>query len=318
MVSSLLLLAALAAPDAGAFGPEPLLPGRPWVLRGHSDGVQAIAYSADGARLASVGRDKALRVWDPRTGERVASVQLDATPTAVAFSPDGAWLAVGFSELQVQLVNLAEAKVTLTLAHPNVIGALAFSPDGTRLAVGGAGDTAGLYELAKPEARVTFPGRTVAWAADGKALLVASGSGDFSVVDAATGKAKKKPLKLGTERALALVSADGKRVATWLPLGPEVKLWTAAGKADGALAPPPPDPDSIAPKRALVTAAALSADGRRALVAHADGLLRLWTLEHREALARWPVENAASVALSPDGAWVAAADGALVKLWRTP
>jgi DNA-binding beta-propeller fold protein YncE len=318
MAPALVLLAALAAPDAGVFAPEPLLPGKPWVLRGHTDGVQAIAFNADGSRLASVGRDKTVRVWDPRTGAQVTLVRLDVTPSSVAFSPDGGWLAVGSSDLQVQLINLADAKVTQTFPHPNVAASVAFSPDGARLAVGGAGDVAGVFVLAKPETRRTFPGRSVAWTGDGRSLLVASGSGEWSTVDPATGKARMKSVRLGSDRWLALASGDGQRVVTWLPMGPDVKLWTAAGRAQGAIAPPPPSADTIEPRRPLVTAVALARDGKRLLVASADGLLRLWSLERREQLAAWPVDNAPSVALSPDGAWIAAVDGALVKLWQAP
>jgi hypothetical protein len=74
-------------PDRG----EPLQ-----VLRGHSAGVRALAFTPDGKRLVSAGLDRAVTLWDPVTGEEVLPLgTFEEGVSAVAFSPDGSRLAIG-------------------------------------------------------------------------------------------------------------------------------------------------------------------------------------------------------------------------------
>src|SRR5262249_49925080 len=64
-------------------------------LEGHAGGVLAVAFSPDGARLASAGADGVIHVWDQRTSRALLTLRIQGTVTAVAFSPDGRRLASG-------------------------------------------------------------------------------------------------------------------------------------------------------------------------------------------------------------------------------
>jgi WD40 repeat protein len=107
-------------------------------LHGHADGVRATAFSPDGRLLASVGGGVFL--WDTSTGRPIDSpLRAVEDATAVAFSPDGKWLAVGDARGQV---HLCEGGTGRPLGPPREghfgrVFCLAFSPDGKTLASGG-------------------------------------------------------------------------------------------------------------------------------------------------------------------------------------
>jgi WD40 repeat protein len=120
-------LAGLAV--AGTAGVE--LDGRP--LGDLHGPVQAVAFSRDGRRLAAVD-EKRLAIWRTATRTLLAGPALGHAGTAVAFSPDGALLAVGRDDGSVLVVDATSGGVEHVLrpiGAPNV--SLSFSPDGTLL-----------------------------------------------------------------------------------------------------------------------------------------------------------------------------------------
>src|SRR5262249_11776709 len=58
------------------------------ILKGHTDQVLRVAYSADGKRLATASSDNTVKVWDAETGEKLFSFET-GPGGGVAFSPDG-------------------------------------------------------------------------------------------------------------------------------------------------------------------------------------------------------------------------------------
>ena len=66
-------------------------------LRGHEgDYVRSVTFSPDGKRLASVGGDKVVRVWDSDSGKELFSLKGHTDDVwGVAFSSDGKRLATG-------------------------------------------------------------------------------------------------------------------------------------------------------------------------------------------------------------------------------
>ena len=55
-----------------------------------------MAFSPDGQRLASVGIDGTVKIWDSATGNEVFALEGNHQPvTSVAFSPNGRRLASG-------------------------------------------------------------------------------------------------------------------------------------------------------------------------------------------------------------------------------
>jgi WD40 repeat protein len=104
-------------------------------LAGHKGAVHELAVFPDRQRLASVGEDGTLRIWDVLGRRLLTTIPLCDKPLySVAISPNGQYVAAGSDALY--LCDLAGQTVSeLYLAKTN-IESIAFSPDGEELVVG--------------------------------------------------------------------------------------------------------------------------------------------------------------------------------------
>ena len=109
--------------------------------------ARTIAFSPDGQTLASGGwadPDRTVHLWDVSTQERVGGLELPGLKgvTAVALTPDGNTLAVGYGDGDIALWDM---KTQRQIAQQTVVRriltgipwTLTFSPDGQLLAAGG-------------------------------------------------------------------------------------------------------------------------------------------------------------------------------------
>jgi hypothetical protein len=134
-----------------------------------------VAWSADGARLATAASDGTARVWDARTGREALALRGHGGPVySVAWSPDGARLATGSGVGTVRIWDARTGQEALALrGHGGPVTSVSWSPDGARLATAsidgtarvwdartGQGDAGGYDPWAEDEARRN------AWAID--------------------------------------------------------------------------------------------------------------------------------------------------------
>ena len=152
-----------------------------WILQvslsGHTEFIEALAFSPDAKQLASISRDKTARLWDVESGEQI--IELPLTPPSgprqyrsydrgITFSPRGDLIAGG-QWGEIVLWNASDGKIYRTIPQPEGNQrpiTLCFSPCGEYL-LSGSWWQGGLqkvpirlWKVATGENIATFSGHT--------------------------------------------------------------------------------------------------------------------------------------------------------------
>jgi WD40 repeat protein/serine/threonine protein kinase len=288
--------------------------------------VTALAFSADGGRLASASLGRTVSLWETTTGELLRTIPHSGNVLGVAFSSDGRLLASTGEDKTVHLWDTATGREVLgLLGHTDVCGCVAFSPDGWRLASAShdrniivwdatplrGDDGQGVFTFDRHDHEV----RSVAVSPDGQ-RIASAGNGTFvRVWDAATGGVSFNfPGHTAPVFAVAW-HPDGRRIATAGSAGRQntVTVWNASdGRVHFKLSI---DRDSSAgPYQAV----AFSPDRRYLVTGQLDGAVEVWdagTGQNVRTLVTHEREIRGLV-FSRDGRKLASASGdGTVKLW---
>ncbi|HBZ30896.1 MAG TPA: hypothetical protein DEO56_09945, partial [Nitrosomonas nitrosa] len=121
------------------------------IMRFHQlDWVYSVAFSPDGNRILSGGKDGALRMWDVQTGKQIGKPLIghEASILSVAFSSDGRRIVSGSLD---NTLRLWDAQTGMPIREPltghvHDVLSVAFSPDGRRIVSGSRDNTLRLWD----------------------------------------------------------------------------------------------------------------------------------------------------------------------------
>jgi len=285
-----------------------------YTLSGHRDRVISLAFSGDGAYLASSSRDNTIKLWDIASGQEVHAFSMnEGDINGIAFSPDGRFLASADAIWDVE-----NRQVVHTLERGRQVpGHVAFSPDGSFLAVQLVDQAIKLWDVTSGQEVRTFEEHaesavffSIEFSPDGALLAAGGRDGTVRLWDVASGKIAGT-LAYGNESHVHDVdfSPDSSLLASG---GTDytVRLWdVASGQVVQTLR-----------HRDGLYSVAFSPDGKILASAGVEHVVRLWDVENGRVLRTLPHDDELmAVAFSPDGMLLAAGGyDNQIYLWGVP
>jgi len=274
-----------------------------FLLKGHTNLINGLAYSSDGRTLASASHDNTVKLWDLAARRERFSQRPGCTWTQrVLFAPDGRTLATAGWDGNVCLWDAASGVRQTTLEWSrSYVNSVAFTPDGRTL-FGCCGNRIKTWQVAgtgeptllEPEHKDTV--WSVAVSPDGNTLVSGDAKGSLRVCELSTGRVRFSRKQRGGIRTLVF-APDGHTLA--VTVGRSVLLC---------------ETEKVKERTALkghedcVIVAAFTPDGRTLATASWDRTIRTWdvTTGRQTASLDWELGRMFTVAVAPDGMTAAA------------
>jgi WD40 repeat protein len=191
-------------------------------LLGRIAPVTAVAFSPDGARLATAGSDGVARVWEIASGRQVLTLRgHTAAVQHVAFHPDGTRLATSASDASVRIwsASTGEELRRIASATPEFLW-VSFHCNGAVLATANRDKTAEAWDIASGRKVFSLVGHKggvwcVDYNPDSKRLLTSSYDGTAKIWDASPREEGLAFLRGHNDTVNGMsFSPDGARVVT--------------------------------------------------------------------------------------------------------
>lgn len=222
-------------------------------LRGHTDTVTGVAFSADGARIVSGSDDETVRIWDARTrqpiGAPIKHEDQGSAVKSVAISPDGKRIVAGYDadgneQYRLRVLDTTTGRqIGRSLrGHRGTIRSVAFSPDGESIVSASGDNTLRIWSRKSDDtfaAAFTLEGHTkpvhsVAFTSDSRHIVSGGEDGALRLWDARSGRPIGAPLEghKSTIRSVAVTSTRSRIVTGGADSAVRVWPGPAAWEAD--------------------------------------------------------------------------------------
>ncbi len=296
-------------------------------LRGHTEDVNCLTFSADGQTIVTGGRDRNIIVWDVGdhkplsilTGHkrRIRCLQFSPVMDVILASGGGE-----ISHGELKLWNLKEQKLVADLPVGDTeVTSLGFSPDGTRLFTAGWSQSVSVWDVIttrrRGAARTSF-GEIVTY-------LAVSPLEEMIAVDGKQGlvylQNSENLLETeGPSTATQHILSDHKKDITSLCFSGDGRLLATGSEGQFAIVWDPKTGEPVQnfdTQNGPITAVGLSYDGKWLATANrpTDAPLKIWDVAAGRLVGEFEAGSVRAVAFSPTDPLLATSDGAEVRLW---
>ena len=257
--------------------------GKSDVWKGHQGPVLAVAWTG-GPFLASVGTDKKINFRRMPDGKMAQSASVDFRVRAAAMSSDGKWLATAGESDVIQLWDVATGKPTTKLTDKmDWTLCLAISADGKQLLSGDYLGVVRLWDVAGAKKVAELPAKpvpapktppdpisatSVAFAPDGKTVVVGTANGPIHFINLADGKTIRTLVGHTAVVTGIVFHPTGTLLAT-CSKDRTIKLWNPAAAAPLK---------SLDGHNAWIEGITFIEQGTKLATVSADQTLRIWDL----------------------------------------